>query len=95
MIDEQPPACRASYPDAQDVSLVSAGHDRADLAANLLLHFGAGFVAKRGRGKRAEDFPSRARLSVGVRPGEIRVQDSADDCSITFGGSLDKFMVGL
>jgi hypothetical protein len=95
VIDEQTPACGAPYPNAEDMSLITSRHHGADLAAKLLLHFGAGFVAESGRGKRVENFCFGASLTVGVRPGEIRVQDFADCCRITFCGGLYEFVVGL
>src|SRR6202158_2748317 len=95
VIDQQAPASGTFDPNAQDVRLVAAGHHRSHLTVRALFHLRSAFVAKCGSREGGEDFSSGTSFSIGVRPGKIRVEDSAERSGVTFPSGLDKFVVGL
>jgi hypothetical protein len=95
MVDEQTQARGTTHPEAQDLGLVTTRHHRDNSTVSALRYLRSAFVAKRGRWKRVEDFRSGASFSIGVGPGEIRVENFVDRSGITFSDGMDKFAIGL
>jgi len=95
VVDQQAPTSGTFDPNAQDVRLVAAGHQRSHLTVRALFHLRSAFVAQCGSREGGEDLSFGTSFSVGVRPGKIRVEDSAERSGVTFCGGLDKLVVGL